>query len=130
MTKENKIMKRFIQLLVGVVALTAITLSPVSAQEYGLRWTRGQKHITTKTTTNVTTATVVLHSILINVSGAGTSWTLTVQTQDTTPAILYTATVATGTTVIALPVGLAVKGLDLVTAGGTAGTMDVFYAYH
>ena len=124
-------MKR-IKLILGIAAMFALIVSPLSAQEYGLRFTRGFKHITTKTTTNVTTATVVLHTLSVNVSGAGTTWSLTVQTQDGTPTILYTvASVAVGTTVVfALPVGITVKGLDIVTGGTTAGTMDVEYAYH
>jgi hypothetical protein len=119
-----------IQTLVGVIALAAFSVLPMSAQEYGVNYTRGTKHITTKTTTNVTTSSCVLYTLVINVSGAGTSWTISVQDKATTPQIVYAATVATGTTVIALPIGIKMdSGIDIVTAGTTAGTMDVKYAF-
>lgn len=122
-------MKR-LKLVIGALALIAFTVAPISAQEYGVNWTRGTKHITTKTTTNVTTSTCTLHTLLVNVSGAGTSWTLSIQDKASTPQIIYAATVTTGTTVIALPVGIkCTSGIDIVTGGTTAGTMDVFYAY-
>ncbi len=122
---------KILKLLIGAFALVAFTVGPVSAQEYGLKWTRGTSHITTKTTTHVATATATLHTLLINVSNAGTSWTITVQDLATTPQIIYTGTVAVGTTVIALPVGIKMdSGIDIVTGGTTAGVMDVKYAYH
>jgi hypothetical protein len=123
-------MKR-IKILIGVFALIALVTSPLSAQEYGLKWTRSANHITTKTTTTPVSATVVLHTIVVNVSGAGTSWTLSIQNKETTAKVVYAATVTTGTTVIALPVGIVMtSGIDIVTAGSTAGTMDVFLTYH
>ena len=123
-------MNKPIQLLLGVVVAFALSLAPISAQEYGVKWTRVASHITTKTTTHIATASAVLHTLIITVSTAGTSWTVTVQNLDTTPKILYSATVAAGTTVIELPVGITMAGgIDVVTAGTTAGIMDVFCTF-
>ena len=120
-------MKKFIAML----TLCAFCALPAFGQEYGVLYTRNIKHITTKTTTHVATAKAVLYTVIINVSGAGTSWTLTIQDVDpVVPHILYSATVVTGTTVIELPVGVNMNGgIDVVTAGTTAGTADVFFAY-
>ncbi|HEX3108112.1 MAG TPA: hypothetical protein VHU41_03380 [Thermoanaerobaculia bacterium] len=88
-------------------------------------------HITTKTTTTPTASTAYISSITICVSGAGTSWSISVQNKEATPKIYYTvSSVALGTTTFNFtePI-LATSGIDIVTAGTTAGTMDVFITY-
>jgi len=124
-------MKKLLQLSVCALALLFLA-SPAFSQEYGIHWTKGVAHITTKTTTHIVTSTVGLNTLIINVSNAGTTWTVSVQdVTPTTPRILYAGTVATGTVVIELPVGIQMlNGIDIVTAGSTAGVMDVWYAYH
>ncbi len=117
--------------LILVALALAFVASSAFAQEYGLKWVRAAQHITTKTTTNVVASTVTLHTLIISTSNAGTSWTLTVQDKSTTPKILYVGTVSVSTIVIELPVGIVMTGgIDLVTAGSTAGVMDVWESYH
>jgi hypothetical protein len=88
--------------------------------------------ITTNTTTTVTAATAYVTSIVIVVSGAGSAWTVKVQNKEGTPKILYPATTAVlgASTPVAVehPI-LATSGIDIVTAGTTPGTVDVFVTY-
>ena len=113
--------------LIALLTLIAFCAFPAFGQEYGVLYTRNAYHITTKATTHVMTKTCTFYTAIITVTGAGTSWTITLQDLSTTPKTIYTATVAAGTTVIALPVGiLCTGGIDLVSAGTTAGTADVF----
>lgn len=115
------------KLLICAAMLTA--LLSASAQEYGVNWNRGTKHITTKTTTNIIASTCTLQTLLLCTSNAGTSWTISVQDKATTPQIIYAGTLATGTVVIELPVGIKMDGgIDIVTGGSTAGVLDVKYA--
>ncbi len=119
-------MKKFIIL----IALIACSIGFVSAQEYGVNYTRYAGHITTATTTHITTASSVLYTFAFNVTGSPSSCVVTLQTAETTPKILYKSASLSAVTanpvVIALPVGItALTGLDLVTAG-TTGTVDVW----
>ena len=87
-------------------------------------------HVTTNATNTPWAGSVLLMSLAVCVTGAGTSWTITVQNKEATPKIIYKATVAVGTTV---PVALTdagglemTGGIDIITAGTTPGTLDVF----
>jgi ribosomal protein S11 len=87
-------------------------------------------HITTKTTTTVTSTTCYVATIAICVTGAGTAQTLVIQDKTpTTPKILYSGTIAVGNTYIPLAPTLMTGGIDIVTGGTTAGTQDVFITY-
>src|SRR6266851_2200817 len=81
-------------------------------------------HITTKTTTTLTSATALISSIAICVTNAGTTQTLVIQDKTpSTPKILYTAgaAIAVGNTYIIFPAPvLMTGGIDIVTAGTTA----------
>lgn len=90
--------------------------------------------ITSNTTTTVTGSTAYVSTIVVACSGAGTTWTLTVQNREGTPKVLVpamTMAVPTAGPVViqfAEPV-LMTSGIDVVTAGTTAGTVDVFVTY-
>jgi hypothetical protein len=92
-------------------------------------------HITTKTTTTITAATAYVSTIIITCSGAGTAFTLVIKNKEATPITLVpivTLTVPTTGLPIILqfeePI-LMTSGIDVITAGTTAGTVDVFVTY-
>lgn len=118
-----------LKLLVAIAGILALPLMSVPAQEYGINWTKYSVHVTTKTTITPVATTVRLNTAVICVSGAGSSWTITIQDKGT-PKILYSATAVAGTTVIALPVGIQMTGgIDIVSGGSTAGTADIWLTY-
>lgn len=92
-------------------------------------------HITSKTTTTPTSSTAYISSIVISCTGAGTAWTLAIKDKQATPLTLVPAfTLAVPTT--GLPVIISfveplimTSGIDIITAGTTAGTVDVFITY-
>ncbi len=101
----------------------------------GLAPNYAANHITAKTTTTPTAATAYVSAIAIACSAAGTAWTMVIQNKEGTPKILvpsFTLTVpTTGLPVIlqfAEPI-LMTSGIDIVTGGTTAGTVDVFITY-
>ncbi len=121
--------------LIGIIALIA-SVAMCSAQEYGVNYTRYVGHITTATTTHVTTnANSVLYTLVFNVTGSPTSETVTVQTAETTPKVIYKSAALsaafTAPVVVALPVGIkCATGIDIVT-GGTVntGVVDAWISY-
>lgn len=90
--------------------------------------------ITSKTTTTPTAATAYVSAITFACSAAGTAWTFVIQNKEGTPKILVpsiTLTVPVAGPVImqfAEPI-LMTSGIDIVTGGTTAGTVDVFMTY-
>ena len=92
--------------------------------------------ITTKTTTTITAATAYVSELVIVCSAAGTSVTLVVQNKEGTPKILvpsFTLAVPTnGNPNVVMrfsePI-LMTSGIDIVTAGTTMGTVDVYCTY-
>lgn len=91
--------------------------------------------ITTKTTTTLIAASVYLRRLVISCSIAGTAWTLQIQDKASAPKIwvpAFTLTVpATGLpTIITFddPIPMT-GGIDIVTAGTTAGVVDVAAAF-
>jgi len=89
-------------------------------------------HITTKTTTTVTSATAYVSSVAICVTNAGTTQTLVIQNKEGTPKVLYTAgaAIVVGNAYIWFPVPiLMTSGIDIITGGTTAGTQDIFISY-
>ena len=88
-------------------------------------------HVTTNTTNTPFSNDVLLLSLIVCATGAGTAWTITVKYKEATPKTIYSATIAVGTTNIALTdIGGAYMagGVDIVTAGTTPGTLDVWVA--
>lgn len=90
--------------------------------------------ITGKVTTNVTAATAYVQSIVIACSAAGSSWTLTIQNKEATAKILVPAMTLTVPTTGPIAIQfqepiLMTSGIDIVTAGTTAGTVDVYVTY-
>lgn len=123
--------------ILRLVALCALALAiPVSAQELGNGYTitKKQIHSTTKTTVTPVAQTVTLYEVVVNTSNAGTSWTLTVQDKQGTPAILVSA-LALATTQNPLilnfgPTGIKMTGgIDFITGGTTAGVADFWVTY-
>lgn len=100
----------------------------------GSKQTCKEYHITAKETNTVVASNTRLYNIVYNVSAAGTAWTLTIQDKQATPAILA----ATGTlSASTVPVSLSLPapgvfmsgGIDIVTGGTTAGTLDLWICY-
>ena len=96
-----------------------------------LTYTTSQSHITTKTTTTVTSSTAYITAVAICVTGAGTTQTLVIQDKSGTPLTFYTAgtAIAVGNTYINVMPQKMNGGIDIVTGGTTAGTQDVFIGY-
>lgn len=92
-------------------------------------------HLTTNTTTHVTAATAYISSIVITTDAAGTTSTITIQDVSATPKKLVNAAVTTAIsttpTVLALaePV-LMTSGIDVITAGVAAATVDIWVTYY
>jgi hypothetical protein len=87
--------------------------------------------VTTNATTTVIGSTAYVYTVTVSVSGAGSAWTITIRSKEATPKILYTATAAVGTTTpisAEVPIGLN-SGIDIVTAGTTPGTADIWITY-
>ena len=121
-------------ILLAVLAVAGVML--VSAQEYGVQYTRYAGHITTGTTTHVSTHTNnVLYSLVLNVTGTPTSEVITVQTAETTPKIIYKSAelsaAFTVPVVVALPVGITCStGIDIVTSGTVnTGVVDAWCSF-
>lgn len=91
--------------------------------------------ITTNTTTTPTSSTAYISSITITTEVAGTTSTVTIRDKQGTPQVLVnglTTTAASLTpTVINFqtPVKM-VSGIDIITAGAVAGTVDVWVNYY
>jgi hypothetical protein len=91
------------------------------------------KHITTSTTTNVTTETCYLLGLYLAVNSPGTSWTLSLKDRDSTVhslGVLLLNAPGNATDINGLikelpfPARMA-NGIDIVTAG-TAGNVDIW----
>jgi len=81
--------------------------------------------------TTVTSSTAYVNTVQVTVSGAGSAWTITIRSKEATPKILYSATAAVGSFTpvnVQIPIGL-VSGIDIVTAGTTPGTADIWITY-
>lgn len=125
-------MNKLIKSIIAVAALFALSVGSVNSQEYGINWGRKAFHVTTNTTNNVVAVTARLQTLVIQVSGAGTAWVITVQNKEGTPKILYQYLTAqgVGTFTVPLPVGvLMTSGIDVITTGTTPGVADVFVTY-
>ena len=92
-------------------------------------------HITTNGTTNVVASTAYLASLVITTDAAGTGSTITVQDKSGTPKKLVNGlgTTALTTTPNVLTFAdqavLMTGGIDIVTAGAVAATVDVWVTY-
>jgi hypothetical protein len=91
--------------------------------------------LTTNTTTTPVSSTVYISSIVLSSEAAGTTSTLTIQDKQGTPLKLVngftTVAVTTTPTIINLqtPVKMT-SGIDIVTAGAVAATVDVWINYY
>jgi len=87
-------------------------------------------HLTTNTTSTPWSTGVMLLSLVICVTAAGTTWNVTVKNKEGTAKTIYSqATVVAGTTVLSFTDLGGVEmtgGIDILTSNGTPGSMDVF----
>jgi hypothetical protein len=92
-------------------------------------------HLTTNTTTTPTSSTAYISSIVISNEVGGTTSTLTIQDKQGTPLKLVnglaTTALTTAPTVanFQTPVKM-VSGIDIITAGAVAATVDVWINYY
>ncbi len=90
-------------------------------------------HLTTNTTTTPTSSTAYISTIAISVEVVGTTSTVTIQDKQGTPLKLVPGiiTTATGLTVynFQTPVKMT-SGIDIITAGAVAATIDVWIDYY
>jgi len=92
-------------------------------------------HLTTNTTTTPTSSTAYISSISISSEVAGTTSTVTIQDKQGTPLKLVngfsTTSLTTTPTVVNFqtPIKM-VSGIDIVTAGAVAATVDVWINYY
>ena len=90
-------------------------------------------HLTANGTTPVTSSTAYISTLQITCTGAGTTETIKVQNKEGTPKVLYlSGTLVVGNVVtFSFDTGPVVMtgGIDIVYAGTTAGTVDVFITY-
>lgn len=89
--------------------------------------------ITTNTTTTPTSATCWVASIVITTEAVGTTSTIVVQNKEGTPKILIPSaiTTAVGLTTYSWTAPLLMtSGIDIVTAGVAAATVDIFISYY
>jgi hypothetical protein len=114
------------------ILLTAfLACSPLfAASEYSISWTWAGVHQTTNTTWSPIASSCVINTLIMNVSGAGTTWAITVKEHGGSGRILWTGTATLGTTtILAAPVGIQMTGGIDVTFSGTAGVADFFATY-
>lgn len=107
----------------------------VSDMPIGSTYTPYSVRITTNTTTTPTSATAYVSSITISSEIAGTTSTLTIQDKQGTPLKLVNGltTVAITTTPTILNFQTPVKmtsGIDVITAGVGAATLDIWINYY
>ncbi len=121
-------MKKF--RLIGYGALLAVTVLIVHAQDMDVgKWTRFAYHITAKGVYTPTSSTCDMNTMNVNVSNAGTSWVLTVETIQNEPRVIWQWHTADGVgnfSQISLPVGILMTGgIQVVSSGTTAGVADI-----
>lgn len=92
-------------------------------------------HLTTNTTTTLTSSTAYVSSISISSEVAGTTSTVTVQDKSATPKKLVngfstTSLTTTPTTINFQTPVLMTSGIDVVTAGAVAATLDIWVNYY
>lgn len=110
-------------LLLGGLMPTGTALNTYSAQ------------ITTNTTTTPTSSTAYISGIVVSVTTAGTTSTVTIKDKQGTPLtlinLLSTAALSAGDTQFTFqtPVKM-VSGIDIVTAGAAAATFSIFINYY
>lgn len=94
-----------------------------------------ETRITTATTTTPTSSTAYISSIVISIEAGGAGSTVTIRDKQGTPVVLVNAlsTTTTGTTPTILDFQTPIKmtsGIDIITASGSAATVDVWISYY
>lgn len=106
---------------------------PVSEGPVGTVLTTYALHSTTNATTTPTSTTSYISVVAISVEVVGTTSTVTIQDKSGTPLKLVPGivTTATGVTVYNFQTPLKMtSGIDIVTAGAVAATIDVWINYY
>jgi hypothetical protein len=131
----NKISKLITGLVLGL-ALTFSSITPVSAQTGSLSYVhRSVSHITTATTTTITSTNAYITSIVVSTSAVGTAFKVAVQDKAGTARILIPALGTSAVGYQTIFVGgkdnaiLMSGGIDLISTG-TPGVIDVFITYY
>lgn len=93
-----------------------------------------ENHITSQTTTTPTSSTAYISSIAITVTAAGTASNITIRDKQGTPVVLVNSlsTTSTNTTPTVVTFDEPVKmtsGIDIVTDGTLAATVNVWITY-
>lgn len=118
-----------------LILLTAI-LIPLSALAYPPSDLKTFHATRTDKATQSISGTIYITEIYYFVSSAGTSWTLQFKDKGTTPANLSSAIAITATTGGPVPILnaaepiVATGGLDMITGGTTAGSLEIWVTYH
>jgi hypothetical protein len=89
--------------------------------------------ITTNTTTTPTASTAYISSIAVSTEAIGTTSTIKIQDKQGTPLVLVPAVVTTTQGLVIYNFGTAIKmvsGIDIITAGAAAATVDVWINYY
>lgn len=106
---------------------------PVNLVPSGTSLNTYSLHSTTNATTTPTSSTAYISCVAISVEVVGTTSTVTIQDKSGTPLKLVPGLIstATGLTVynFSSPVKM-VSGIDIVTAGAVAATVDVWINYY
>ncbi len=116
--------------LFGYALALAVAVIVVQAQDMDVgQWTRFAYHITAKGTYIPTRSTCDINTMNVNISNAGTSWVLTVESIQNEPRVLWqwhTADAVGNFSQIKLPVGIQMTGgIQVVSSGTTAGVADI-----
>ncbi len=88
-------------------------------------------HITTNTTTTPTSSTAYISAIVVTCTAAGTTETIVIKNKEGTAKTIYQSpTLTAGTVTFSFPEPIvSTSGIDIVTAGSAAATVDVFCTY-
>lgn len=119
----------------NVTASNELVVSDSGLRPAGTSLITYSVHLTTNTTTTPTASTAYISSISISSEVAGTTSTVTIQDKSGTPLKLIngfsTTALTTTPTVVNFqtPVKM-VSGIDIVTAGAVAATVDVWINYY
>lgn len=117
-----------------VVALTPASAASASVPLVGTALNTYSVHLTSNATTTPTSSTAYISSIAISSEVSGTTSTVTIQDKSGTPLKLVngfsTTTLTTTPTIVnfSTPVKM-VSGIDIITAGAVAATIDVWINY-
>lgn len=119
----------------NVTASNELVVSDSGLRPAGASLNTYSVHLTTNTTTTPTSSTAYISSVTLSSEVAGTTSTVTIQDKQGTPLKLIngfsTTTLTTTPTVVNFqtPVKMT-SGIDIITAGAVAATVDIWVNYY